>query len=177
MPPAVRHAFAGLVIASAVWCFAWPSPAAAQADQRREVGNIWREPEARPRRVMISRATCESYPTAVWMKVSGEEFCARYYFAEGKTNPREAIVYLTGDVPRGYLEKLQLPPSSVPAHIQAYPYLLAESGLTGIVLARMGVFGSSGDHNYRRTFLEIDFTMAAIDHIKARHGIETFHLL
>jgi hypothetical protein len=177
MLPAGRHVCAGLVIAGAMWCLAWLSPAAAQADQRREVGNIWREPKAQPRHVMISRATCESYPTAVWMKVSGEEFCARYYFAEGKTNPREAIIYLTGDVPRDYLEKLQLPPSSVPAHLQTYPHLLAESGLTGILLARMGLFGSSGDHNYRRTFLEIDFTMAAIDHIKARHGIETFHLL
>ncbi|HKY85407.1 MAG TPA: hypothetical protein VJL90_01440, partial [Pseudorhodoplanes sp.] len=41
----------------------------------------------------------------------------------------------------------------------------------------MGTFGSSGDHWARRTRLEVQVAMAAVEALKARHGFKRFHLV
>ena len=47
---------------------------------------------------------------------------------------------------------------------------------TAIYLARMGIEGSSGNHIYRHSMLELDVMNAALDAIKQRHGFAGFHL-
>ena len=48
---------------------------------------------------------------------------------------------------------------------------------TGIYLARIGVDGSSGNHNIRHTVLELNATNAALDAIRERHRFAGFHLI
>jgi hypothetical protein len=149
-----------LIALQVLVCLLCSSPTAigqpsSPSHQRPEIGNIWRKPERRyserwgeyflglrrPQAdaVEADRASCEANPTAAWIAVSGQDFCARYYLAEGRINPREAIVYLTGDVPDDPLADLQQSEVSM----RALAHRIAQDGLTGILLARMGTFGSS----------------------------------
>jgi len=45
---------------------------------------------------------------------------------------------------------------------------------TAIYLARIGIDGTSGNHVFRKTLLELHLMNAALDAIKQRHGFRGF---
>jgi acetyl esterase/lipase len=52
----------------------------------------------------------------------------------------------------------------------------ADAGLPALYLARPGIYGSSGDHNMRRTHREIELMERALDMLKERYDIRSFIL-
>lgn len=121
--------------------------------------------------------------TAVWVTANGRGECVRYFTAGlSEEDTPVALVYLHGDVMwqnsagtatvyDGY-EAL-----STPDELQALAEkAAADTAMPYIRLSRPGTFGSSGDHRLRRQPENLAIVEAALDAIKARHGIDRFAL-
>ena len=122
-------------------------------------------------------ARCATLPIAVWVTVDGKGDCIRAYGA-GLTqgsNPN-VLVYLSGDrlagrrILGGY-EKDS--PDSLRADADRWS---RQAGMPYLFLARPGTHGSSGDHAQRRRPREGRLVDAALQALKARYAIGTFHL-
>lgn len=125
-------------------------------------------------------AQCASIPGAVWSRTdSGVEECLRYWsagLAQDKANPR-VLIYLPPD-------QLVFDPPE-PGYINRNPRLIqtlvdamaSRAGVPLLLLARPGTFGSSGEHKQRRRLLESQLVSAALDELKARHGISELVLV
>ena len=129
--------------------------------------------------VSISEADCRQLTHAVWVSHTEGTECIRYYpsaglEAAGTASPRPKVAvlffhgdHLAGKTPLGDYGKItpQRLLDTVQRNEQQYkvPYIL---------VARPGVYGSSGDHTERRRAKEFRSLNAAVDAIKARHGLE-----
>ncbi|MBM3528306.1 MAG: hypothetical protein FJX62_09445 [Alphaproteobacteria bacterium] len=127
---------------------------------------------------------CSVTPMAVWLKVSGREFCIRYYLSAAGGDGTRPVVFLQGD----RLGRLNLRTGEFTLgprdrdldtgdFQRAADHLSRQNRTSAIYLARPGVDGSSGDHRIRHTSLELQIANAALDAIKARHRYEGFHLI
>jgi pimeloyl-ACP methyl ester carboxylesterase len=117
--------------------------------------------------------------TAVWVSANGRGECVRYFTA-GMSGERVsvALVHFHGDVMwqdtngtptvyDGYEDH------AAPSALQALADKGAETAnLPYIRLSRPGTFGSSGDHRLRRQPENLAIVEAALDAIKAKHGID-----
>jgi hypothetical protein len=136
------------------------------------------------RGVTITRAQCAAIEQAVWLNVSGRDFCVRYYLSTAGGEGTRPLVFLQGD----YFGKLDprtwtwVDPSDA-RDINTDDLMKAADGFSkmaktpAIYLARIGVEGTSGNHTARKTVLELHLMNAALDAIKQRHGFEGFHLM
>jgi len=130
-----------------------------------------------------TEAECATQPMSVWVVVESQGDCIRYYaagFAPG-ANPK-TMVFLHGDRlngtrPRNTLISVggykRATPDSIQTQVSGWA---KNAGMPYIYFARPGTYGSSGDHTERRRKREIALTTAALDAIRARHGIEKFGL-
>jgi hypothetical protein len=134
------------------------------------------------RGIVTTRAQCAATPQAVWVSAYGREFCVRYYLSTAGGEGVRPVVFLQGD----YFGKMSpkriwLDPSDaydintddLMKTADAFSKL---SKTTAIYLARIGVEGTSGNHTYRKSVIELHLMNAALDAIKQRHGFEGFHL-
>lgn len=97
--------------------------------------------------------------------------CLRYY-AAGLDLHGPAVVYLHGDDPVR-VEAGTGAEAEMARALQAAARRWATAlGRPYILLARPGVFGSTGDHAMRRSPREVALVDAALDRIKARHGLK-----
>jgi pimeloyl-ACP methyl ester carboxylesterase len=125
---------------------------------------------------------CARVPDGLWVEVNGNGECIRYYAhgLSGSENPT-ALVYFSGDVmlrtTRGVRYVTQSYRSVSPMQIeQEMADWSADAGLPALYLARPGIYGSSGDHNMRRTHREVELMERALDMLKARYDIKSFIL-
>jgi hypothetical protein len=133
------------------------------------------------RGVQASEEQCAAVPGAVWARpASGPGECIRYWAAgfppQGEP-ARRALVYIPGDQlvmdtpDSGYAGRS-------PKQLQALAEgMQAQLGMPFILLSRPGIFGSSGDHRERRREPEARLMSAALDALKARHGIAEWSLV
>ncbi len=141
----------------------------------------------RPNLVFGSEATaelCARVPHAAWVTVDGKGDCIRYYPANlsGSRNP-DVLVYVPGDttlLTLGNNYRVNIEPAYLkqsPAKLEA---LVAgwskDAGRPYIYLTRPGSHGSSGNHQYRKQPRETALLTATLDTIKAKYGIERFHM-
>jgi hypothetical protein len=124
--------------------------------------------------VAATQDQCAGVPNAVWAQApGGAAECIRYWAAGlpavGPT-PR-VMVYIPSDqmafdqADAGYTTRN-------PKIVQGLTDgMQARAGVPFILLSRPGTFGSSGEHKQRRRELEPRLMSAALDAIKARHGI------
>ena len=144
-----------------------------------------REPPLHTIRVLreglrIKEPRCNANPTALWLHVEGRAFCIRYWIARRAAAPRAAaLVLLHGDVGRRVKARYVLgeddrfTASEVQYESRAVARIFPGHG---VVLGRPGTYGSSGSHlEDRRTLREVRAIAAALDALKARHGIKRFH--
>ena len=134
------------------------------------------------RGIVMTRAQCAAAPQAVWVSAFKQEFCVRYYLSTAGGEGVRPVVFLQGD----YLGKMSpkrtwLDPSDTydvdsDDLMKTADAFSKMSKTTAIYLARIGVDGTSGNHIYRRSVLELQLMNAALDAIKRRHGFEGFHL-
>jgi hypothetical protein len=144
------------------------------------------------RGIATTRVQCAATPQTVWVSAFGQDYCVRYYVSTAGGEGLHPVVYLAGD----YFWRINLktwqwiPPSKddkVP--FEGVDYDINTDDLaktadafskmaktTAIYLARIGVDGTSGNHIYRKTLLELHLMNAALDAIKQLHGFEGFHL-
>ena len=123
-----------------------------------------------------SREHCEAERNAVWVDHAHGQECIRYYPSEGLENragkPPVAVLFfhgdrLSGSTPLGDYEKTT--PMSLTQEMQAN---YKKYGIPFILIARPGVYGSSGDHHERRRPKEFHSLDTAVDAIKRRYGLD-----
>ena len=130
-----------------------------------------------------TRAQCAAIPQTLWLTVDRHDFCVRYYLSTAGGESIRPIVFLQGD----YLGKLGpnltwLDPSGT-EDINTDDLMRTADAFsrmaksTAIYLARIGVDGTSGNHVFRKTLLELHLMNAALDAIKQHHGFQGFHLV
>lgn len=138
--------------------------------------------ETFPRDELVEGSTataelCAALPLAVWVVVEGQGDCIRYYAAGlAAGGNREALVYFQGDrlAKRTMLGAYdQDSPDILQAEVNARA---REARRPYLFLARPGTYGSSGKHTERRRPREGLLVDAALQAIKTRHTIGTFHL-
>jgi pimeloyl-ACP methyl ester carboxylesterase len=127
----------------------------------------------------ISETQCSSFATALWVQVEGRGFCVRYWMSTAGGNKEDALLFIQGDLGAYRGDSLELNRASAlvtAGHIQreAHYWSRIYKG-PYFHVSRMGTYGSSGDHRARRSRLEVQVAMAAVDALKERHGIKRFH--
>jgi hypothetical protein len=148
------------------------------------------------RGITTTRDRCAAAEQTLWLSLDKQDFCVRYYLSTAGGEGRRPVVFLSGDR-FGTVRNWQWVPASKDknAGITFDPTNSASQGdvntddlvrtadafsklakTTAIYLARMGVDGTSGNHVFRKTLLELRLMNAALDAIKQRYGFEGFHL-
>lgn len=146
--------------------------------------------------ITTTRDRCAATEQTLWLSVDKEDFCVRYYVSTAGGEGTRPVVFLSGDR-FGTVRNWQWVPTSKDknAGITFDPTNPASQGdvntndlvktadafsklakTTAIYLARMGVDGTSGNHVFRKTLLELHLMSAALDALKQRYGFEGFHL-
>ena len=129
-----------------------------------------------------SNATqCAALPNAVWVVVDGKGDCIRYYAGGMKATNPDLLVFIHGDrlvLSQGTQRAVGSYERESPASLERDASLWSSQarGLPFLFLARPGTHGSSGNHGERRRPREVKLMTAALDAIKARHGVQRFHL-
>lgn len=136
------------------------------------------------RGIAIPQEQCEALPRAVFVAVSGREFCIRYYLSVAGGTGKGPLVFLQGDrLGRLDGQTGEFAPGPRDRDLDTRDFnkiatlLSQQGGVPAIYLARPGLDGSSGNHRIRHTSLELNVVHAALDAIKQRHGFVGFHLL
>jgi hypothetical protein len=135
------------------------------------------------RGITTTHAQCDATAQTFWLNVRGRDFCVRYYLSTAGGEGSRPVVFLQGD----QLGKLDtkamawMEPSEA-KDVDTDDIQRITDGFskyaktTAIYVGRIGVDGTSGNHMWRKTVLELDLMNAALDALKARYGYEGFHL-
>jgi hypothetical protein len=148
------------------------------------------------RGITTTRDRCAATDETLWLSVDKQDFCVRYYLSTAGGEGTRPVVFLAGDH-FGTVRNWQWVPvfKDKNAGITFDPTNPGSQGdvntddlvktadafsklakTTAIYLARMGVDGTSGNHVFRKTLLELHLMSAALDAIKQRYGFDGFHL-
>jgi len=136
------------------------------------------------RGISSTPAQCAEIAQAVWVTVKGRGFCMRFYFSGSDGETRKPVVFLQGD--RLGVLYLNTGAFAVPEGekdintddlMRTAVSLSKQAKIPAIYLGRVGVEGSSGDHRFRHSILELQVTNAALDAIKQKYNFEGFHLM
>ena len=125
-----------------------------------------------------SREECETTRDAVWVEHREGTECIRYYPSSNLAGARRAAFYFHGDVLEGRFVIAGAYKDNRASILRASAENQSKlQGLAYIVVARPGAYGSSGRHTERRRLKEYLSLNAALDAIKARHGLERVDLV
>jgi len=148
------------------------------------------------RGITTTRDHCAATPQTLWLNVDKQDFCVRYYLSTAGGESKRPVVFLQGDH-FGTVRNWQWVPTAKDknAGVTFDPTDPGAQGdvntddlmktadafskmakTTAIYLARMGLGGTSGNHVFRKTLLELHLMNAALDAIKRNYGFEGFHL-
>jgi len=135
------------------------------------------------RGITITHAQCDATAQTLWLTVDGRDFCVRYYLSTAGGEGLRPVVILQGDQigkvnPRNWTWADTVEAKDVDSAdlARAADTVSKMAKTTAVFVARIGVDGTSGNHLFRKTVLELDLMNAALDALKRRHGFEGFHL-
>jgi dienelactone hydrolase len=120
----------------------------------------------------ISRPECERLANAVWVEVSPAPACIRYFPSAQVAGSRRVAFWLSGDRLKGRSTVENYEDNSVEKQTALADLFAQRTGMPWIVIARPGLYGSSGDHNDRRTLKEIAQVDAALTAIRLRLNVD-----
>jgi hypothetical protein len=135
--------------------------------------------------IVMNQAQCAAIPQAVWVSPRGSSFCMRYYLSTAGGHGDRPVVFLGGDAPWASMADQQKAPppqahfndANTDSLVQGADRISRDQETTAILLARVGLDGSSGTHHsLRHTMLELLATNAALDAIKGRYGFDGFNV-
>jgi hypothetical protein len=133
------------------------------------------------RGIAMTRAQCDAIHDTAFVNVFGRDLCVRYYVSTAGGEGRRPVVFMQGDY-FGTIKNGTWADTSDAKDINTDDLMRTADGFsrmtktTAIYLARIGVEGTSGNHLWRKTVLELQLMNAALDVIKQRYGFEGFHL-
>jgi len=150
------------------------------------------------RGITTTRDRCAATPQTLWLNVDKQDFCVRYYLSTAGGEGTRPVVFLQGDhfttvdtktwqwipISKDKNAGVTYDPTNPAQHGDVNTDDLMKTAdafskmakTTAIYLARMGVDGTSGNHVFRKTLLELHLMSAALDAIKQSYGFEGFHL-
>ena len=144
------------------------------------------------RGITTTRDQCAATPQTLWLNVDKQDFCVRYYLSTAGGEGMRPVVFLQGDqvapvntrtwqwTPVSEDKKATNPAAYGDTNtddlMKSADAFSKMARTRAIYLARIGVGGTSGNHVFRRTLLELHLMNAALDAIKQRYGFEGFHL-
>jgi hypothetical protein len=125
---------------------------------------------------------CAATPAAFWVSVDGKGDCIRYYAAGLGAINQVAIVFFQGDLITHYSRSgsgedvVSAEPDSLKAETQErFAQTWHERlGLPYVMIARPGIYGSSGDHKERRRQREVLLVNGALDQLKTQYHVDRF---
>lgn len=146
------------------------------------------------RGITTTAVQCAATRQTLWLHVDKQDFCVRYYLSTAGGEGTRPVVYLSGDYPGSvnvrtwqwipiFKDKnagVSFDPEQ--GDINTDDLMKIADGFsklgktTAIYLARMGIGGTSGNHIFRKTLLELHLMNSALDALKQRYGFEGFHL-
>ncbi len=130
-------------------------------------------PESLVRGVRADRDECAAKKFAVWVEHQYGNECIRYFPSRDVQGAARAAFFFHGDVEDGGRALASASVNNtVAGKLKEAQALATINGVPFIVVGRPGAFGSSGDHSLRRQPKEFYSINAAIDAIKAKHGIK-----
>lgn len=122
---------------------------------------------------------CRDITSSIW--IEDEEFgnaCIRYFKSHENIKSSSVLIELYGDRPNFLdIEVSKIPNNKKSMQIDIAKSISKKFDMKAIVLARPGVYGSSGDHKRRRTQSEYFFTAKAITALKERYELKDVVLL
>jgi hypothetical protein len=134
------------------------------------------------RGVTITHAQCDATAQALWLSVDGRDFCVRYYLSTAGGEGTHPVIVLQGDElgkinarTWTWLDTSDAKDMDSSDLVNVADFTSKITKTTAIYLARLGVDGTSGNHVFRGTQLELDLANAALDALKRRYGFEGFH--
>ena len=119
----------------------------------------------------ITQSQCAAIKYAVWVTHKFGTECIRYYPSANIERARLAVLYFHGDRSSGGKVVGAYRDNTVAAQLALAAQNAAENDVPWIMVARPGAYGSSGHHGARRQPKEFYSLKAAIDAIRAKHGI------
>jgi hypothetical protein len=123
---------------------------------------------------VIDRSACALMKHAVWVEHAHGTECIRYYASLDLQGAKQAVFYFHGDRLDGARPaNSTYRDNSVRAQLRSANVQAKRFGVPFVMVARPGVYGSSGRHGERRHAKEFHSLNAALDAIKARHGIQS----
>src|SRR5262245_41515759 len=150
------------------------------------------------RGITMTRDQCAATSQTLWLNVDKQDFCVRYYLSTAGGEGTRPVVFLQGDhfgtvdpktwqwipISKDKNAGITYDPTNPAQHGDVNTDDLARTAdafskmakTTAIHVARIGVDGTSGNHVFRKTLLELHLMNAALDAIKQRYGFEGFHL-
>lgn len=123
-----------------------------------------------------SKELCELKPYRVFVSTQEGTECIAYYPTSRLKGASHAVFYLDGDVPSDMAADKRLMERFLTTSMLRLEVHAATFGTPFIYVARPGVFGSSGNHARSKRLREFKVLEAAIDAIKARHGLKLISL-
>jgi hypothetical protein len=153
------------------------------------------------RGITTTRDRCAATAQTLWLNVDRQDFCVRYYLSTAGGEGTRPVVFLQGDyfgnvnpstwrspnpqwIPtsKDKNANVTFDPTVTNVDIDTDDLMRTADAFskmaktTAIYLARIGVGGTSGNHVFRKTLLELHLMNAALDAIKQSYGFEGFHL-
>src|SRR5216684_3247709 len=150
------------------------------------------------RGITTTRERCAATAQTLWLNVDKQDFCVRYYLSTAGGEGTRPVVFLQGDhfttvdtktwqwipISKDKNAGVTYDPTNSAQHGDDNTDDLTRTAdafskmakTTAIYLARIGIDGTSGNHVFRKTLLELHLMNAALDAIKQRYGFEGFHL-
>jgi len=134
------------------------------------------------RGIDMTRAQCDVIHDTVWVGVFGRDFCVRYYLSTAGGEGRRPVVFMQGDyfgnIKNGaWVNTSDAKDINTDDLMQTADTFSKMTKTTAIYLARIGVEGTSGNHLWRKTELELALINVALDAIKHRYDFDGFHLV
>jgi hypothetical protein len=121
-----------------------------------------------------TREQCEATRDAVWVAHQEGTECIRYFPSSNVTGARQAALFFHGDLLEGRFVIAGAYRNNRASVMRREAEGLARvNGVPYILVGRPGTYGSSGRHTERRLLKEYLSLNAAVDAIKARHGLES----
>jgi hypothetical protein len=127
------------------------------------------------RGITTTRDQCAATPQTLWLSVDKQDFCVRYYLSTAGGEGMRPVVFLSGDhfgtvntktwqwipVAKDKHANVTFDPADAYQDINTDDLVKTADAFskmaktTAIYLARIGIAGTSGDHVFRKTLLEL----------------------
>ncbi|MCB1505761.1 MAG: hypothetical protein KDJ47_12365 [Hyphomicrobiaceae bacterium] len=157
-----------LAAASTILAQGQSGPASAEQDAQKERTNFHDVMSAEAR----SPQLCLSRPNRAYVTHRYGSSCMAYFVTSGHQAQRQAVVFIDGDISGDRYDKRASDPDGNLTTRQRAQKIADKFKVRVIVISRMGIDGSSGNHGSRRRPVELMAITETLDVIKSRLGLD-----